>query len=168
MKQNFFPEGNPIGKLYIETMPHEILKQRFLNGVELDHDVFHETRKLVQHAFPETYINTANRIHDACTELRNMYKYADKKTAHIVVTHGANVNTFNERFAQVKASQIDYCGISAVTLKGRSARMQLSGVSKYVLGTQFDEYTHHAKKRNLLWEKPALPEPTDDKEERKD
>ena len=168
MKDNLFPEGNPIGKLGIETMPHEILKQRFLNGVDLDYDVFHETRKLVQHAFPETYNAITNRTHDACTELKNMYKYSDKKTAHIVVTHSRSVKTFIKRFSQVQANEIDYCGISAITLNGRSARMKLSGVSKYVFGAKFDEYTHHAKKRNLFWEKPALPEPTDDKEERKD
>jgi len=104
MKQNFFPHGNPIGKLYIETMPQEIIKKRFLNGINLDHDVFHETRKIVEHSFPETYKTTANRIHDACTELRTMYKYSDRRTAHIVVTHGANVNTFNEMFSQVSAS----------------------------------------------------------------
>jgi hypothetical protein len=40
--------------------------------------------------------------------------------------------------------------------------MQLSGVSKYWLGTSFDQYTNDAKKRNLLWEKPSLPESQDD------
>jgi hypothetical protein len=95
-----------------------------------------ETRKYVQETFPETYKATAGRINDALTELKTCYKYCDVKTAHIVVTHGANVSTFNQRFAREATTyildRIDYCGISAVTFKGRSTRLISGGGSKHV------------------------------------
>jgi len=95
-----------------------------------------ETRKYLQETFPETYKATAGRINDALTELKMCYKYCDVKTAHIVVTHGANVSTFNQRFAREATTyildRIDYCGISAVTFKGRSTRLISGGGSKHV------------------------------------
>ena len=106
MKGKFFPDGNPIGKLFVEQMPLDILSKRFLNGVELDMSEFEETRKFVEFTFPETYGATAGRINDALTMLKTCYKYCNLRTAHIVVTHGANVSTFNERFAREATTKI--------------------------------------------------------------
>ena len=77
MKEKFFPEGDPIGKLYVEQMSHDVLTKRFLNGVELDLSGFHETRQFVVNAFPERYMDTSDRINDAISSLKSMYKHCD-------------------------------------------------------------------------------------------
>ena len=74
------------------------MKKRFLNGIELDFSVFDDSRKFVENNFPERYGATAGRINHAISDLTNIYKYAENRTAHIVVSHGCNVSTFNERF----------------------------------------------------------------------
>lgn len=100
MKGKFFPEGNPIGKLYVETLPIELIRERFLDGIDLDMSVFSDTRKTVANRFPEGYSDTAYRVNNAIIDLRKNYKYTDLRIAHIVVTHGANVSTFSTHFAR--------------------------------------------------------------------
>jgi broad specificity phosphatase PhoE len=131
MKGKFFPHGNPIGKLHIEQTPLEELKSKYLYGIDLDLSEVADSRKLVENTFPETYGFTASRINDVITELKQQYKYSDERMAHFVITHGANVSTFNQRFAREACTyikdQVDYCGLSAVTMKGRSVRLVRGG-----------------------------------------
>ncbi len=115
---------------------------------------FHETRKLVENTFPETYGFTASRINDSLTELKIAYKYSDTKFAHIVVTHGSNVSTFSNRFAREAIvrinDRVDYCGISAATFKGRQIRLIKGGCAKHVVkDAAYDKYVEMAREKHI-------------------
>jgi broad specificity phosphatase PhoE len=163
LSEDLFPHGNPVGSLLIDQLPATTIKDRFLHGVELDLARVKHTQSAIK--FPESYHATKDRIHNSLESLEGHFSTGPGKVAHIVVTHGAHVKTFNKRYLKVAKTQvhnyIEFCGISAVTIKGSSIRLIKGGAARHIQdGSVFDTYVQNALKHNSGWEQQ--PQENDD------
>ena len=95
--------------------------------------------------YPETYNDCGRRIKNFSSDLLKKYRHSDKRTAHLVVTHGIAVKAYAEyinykssqddsgRHSRVRIpQQIDYTGIASATVKGRTIRITLGGSAAHL------------------------------------
>ena len=142
LREESFPLGCPFeGMLFVNTKDVEQEREFCAEklgypDLKLVHDRSYEEN--LHDSFPEEHKQFNKRVLSYIEDVTKSYSSdVECKTAHIVVTHSANILTFvhkrvygKQRVVYVKPKKfINYCGVAAGTIYGANFRMTHDGSS---------------------------------------
>lgn len=109
-------------------------KHPILQEIELSHSL--ENRRKVQ--FPEKWPDQFERAKFSVKEMKNLYRNSNRKTAHIIVSHGSFVKSFAQFSGGARNRAVDpidkvqYCGVSAMEVEGNNFRLMWNGNNDHI------------------------------------
>ena len=119
----------PLPSSALKTKEKKHLIEKYLDGIEVE-----DTETFFEHAkglYPETRPEGRQRIELMKSEFKKMYGKAEKKVAHLAVTHGFFVNKFALSLNGVQ-SYSEYCSISGAWIEGETATLALDSYCEHV------------------------------------
>lgn len=134
LKKQFFPDGSPLENLEICQMAPDDYSNTYMQGV----NVLHDNSRIDQVNYPEEWGDQFERAKTSLKDMKYKYRFTNRKTAHIVITHGGFTKAFAKYSGGAPGSPVKsidvvpYCGIAAISIKGSECTLCWDGNNNHL------------------------------------